>query len=381
MDANRRRPVAWGRLFSLLTLLALAVPGTPARADDEAKPTQAAPARRLADDDDYDPDAIPWLTYLGIAAGVAVVGGIGYVAVQQDKKKKKKTEATPENVLGGYRLVNLMMTGQHSQVWEAAELASLRHFAIKVLLPEHAADKDQRRFLFHEAEVGKALAHPNIIRVISIHRDAKNPHFVMDFFPGGNLKLRILRKEFDFIKEHAQEILKQSATALAFINAKGWVHRDVKPENILVNAGGDVRVIDFAIAQRIPTGLNRMFHRFRRGKIQGTPSYMSPEQIRNWPLDERSDIYGFGCMAYEIVTGRAPFRAANTRELLQKHLSEKPASPRMYNPEVSEEFANLVVQMLAKDRNKRPKGFHDVLMILRKIKIFKPEAAKKSPAR
>src|SRR5262249_41087686 len=155
-------------------------------------------------------------------------------------KKKKSAPAGDDNIIGGYRLLNLMMTGKVSQVWEAAELSSLRHFAIKVLLPEHARDRQQRRFMFHEAEVGKKLAHPNIIRVISIGREEKNPHFVMDFFPGGNLKLRILRKEFDFVREHAHEILKQSAVALAFINEKGWIHRDFKPENILVNASGDV---------------------------------------------------------------------------------------------------------------------------------------------
>jgi eukaryotic-like serine/threonine-protein kinase len=348
-------------IAAVLTVLAVACP--------------KAYAQTSGDDSDID-----WMLVIGIGFGVLVVGGIAFVAIQQSKAKKKSGAATgDEHIVGGYRLRNLMNPGRHSQVWEASELSSLRHFAIKILLPEYAKDREQRRFLFHEAEVGKQLAHPNIIRVVSIGREQRNPHFVMEFFPGGNLKLRILHKEMDFVKEKAADILKQAATALAFINAKGWIHRDFKPENIIVNASGEVRVIDFAIAQRIPSGLARFFHR-RKGKVQGTPSYMSPEQIRNEPLDPRTDIYSFGCVAYEIVTGRSPFRASNTRDLLLKHLTEKPASPRMHNPDVTEEFANFVLLMLSKDRKKRPQNFHEVLIELRKIRIFKTDAAKKSPA-
>src|SRR5439155_14478442 len=137
-------------------------------------------------------------------------------------------------------------------------------------------------------EVGKALAHPNIIRIVHIDKSKDHPHFVMEFFPAGSLKVRMQRKEFDFIREKGQDILKQWATGLAFMNAKGWVHRDVKPDNVLVNSAGEVKLIDFAIAQRIPTGMGKWFH--RRGKPQGTRSYMSPEQIRGLALDGQADI-------------------------------------------------------------------------------------------
>src|SRR5581483_11399712 len=161
------------------------------------------------------------------------------VAVQKggEAKKNKKLVVT-ENTIGGYRFANLMWTGNHAQVWEVSEITSGRHFAIKMLLPEHAHNSAQRSLLFHEAEVAQKFTHPNIIKVVSIVRDRDHPHVVMDFFPGGNLKLRILHKETDFIKEKAHDILKQVATALAFVNMKGWVHRDVKPENVLVNASG-----------------------------------------------------------------------------------------------------------------------------------------------
>src|SRR5262249_60138115 len=130
---------------------------------------------------------------------------------------------------------------QTSQVYEVVEVTSHRHFAMKLLLPEKAKLAEFRNLLYHEAGVGKKMAHPNIIRIITIGRDSSNPYYVMEFFPAGSLKLRIMRKQFDFIKEHAHNILKQSATALAYMNASGYVHRDLKPDNILVNRARHVR--------------------------------------------------------------------------------------------------------------------------------------------
>ncbi len=192
----------------------------------------------------------------------------------------------------------------------------------------------------------------------------------MEYFPAGNMKLRIMRKEADFLREKGQEILKQVATGLAFMNAKGWVHRDVKPDNILVASSGDVRLIDFAIAQQIPTGWAKFF--FRKVKAQGTRSYMSPEQIRGQPLDGRADVYSFGATCYEMMAGRPPFRGASSHDLLTKHITEKPVTPRQYNPEVTEEFAELILRMLAKKKEDRPRDFHEVLMKMRGIRLFGP---------
>jgi eukaryotic-like serine/threonine-protein kinase len=281
------------------------------------------------------------------------------------------------DVIGGYRLVNVMMTGQTSQVWEVVEVISHRHFAMKLLLPEHVNKGEHRRFLLHEAEVGRQIQHPNIIKIVQVVKSAKNPYFVMEFFPAGNLKLRLLRKQHDFIKEKAQDILKQAATALAFMNAKGWVHRDVKPDNILVNSAGDVRLIDFALAQRIETGFwARKFR--RRQRAQGTRSYMSPEQIRGEALDTRADVYSFGASAYEVVTSRPPFRGASNQDLLNKHFHEKPQTPQIHNPDVTDEFAALVLRMLAKKKENRPKDFHEVLMAMRGMRVFKSQATQKS---
>ncbi len=278
-----------------------------------------------------------------------------------------------DEVIGNYRLLKHMVTGQTSQVWEVRD-ASGRHFAMKLLLPEKASDPMFRRFLLHEAEVGKQLAHPNIIKIVEVGRDPNNPYFVMEYFPAGNLKLRIMNmrkdpKQLEFIREKGQDILKQAATGLAFMNAKGWVHRDVKPDNMLVNSAGEVRLIDFALAQRPVTGLAKLFR--RKEKAQGTRSYMSPEQIRGQVLDGRADVYSFGASAYEMVTGRPPFRGSSSQDLLHKHISEKPISPKTYNPDVTDQFADLVLRMLAKKREDRPKDFHEVLIAMRGMKVFK----------
>lgn len=276
-----------------------------------------------------------------------------------------------EETIGGYRLLNLMMTGQTSQVWEVVETSSHRHFAMKLLLPEHITNSEHRRLLFHEASVGKQMAHQNIIRIVTLNKDAKNPYFVMEFFPGGSLKMRLMRKQTDFIREHAQNIFKQGATALAFMNTQGWVHRDVKPDNMLVSSAGDLRLIDFALAKRIekPGFFSKLFR--MRPKVQGTRSYMSPEQIRGEPLDSRADVYSFGATCYELVTGRPPFRGSSSQDLLVKQITEKPASPRIHNPDVTDEFADLVLRMLNKKRDERPRDFHEVLMKLKSIRVFK----------
>ncbi len=282
--------------------------------------------------------------------------------------------------IGGYKIQNLLQTGQASQVYEVVELASLRHFAMKILLPEKVKDAEQRRLLFFEAEVGKKLAHPNIIKILHVNKTLTQPYFVMEFFPSGSLRTKLQQTKADpkmaeFLKVNCEKIVKQAATGLAYMNASGWIHRDVKPANILVNGLGDVRIIDFAIAYRPPTGLAKWLG--SRGKAQGTRSYMSPEQIRGKILDGRADVYSFGATVYEMLTGRPPFRGTSNQDLLEKHIKEKPVSPQRLNADVTEDFAALVLRMLEKKKEDRPRDFHEVLMAMRNLRIFKGLPAKR----
>jgi serine/threonine protein kinase len=298
-------------------------------------------------------------------------------AKARGRQTQRRGTPVAEEVIGGYQMLRHLVTGQTSQVWEVVEANSGRHFAMKLLLPEKLHDSASRRFLLHEAKVGIELTHANIIRIVKVGEEPKNPYFVMDFFPAGNLKLRVMHREVAFIREKAQDIFKQAATALAFMNAKRFVHRDVKPDNILVANSGDVRIIDFALTQRMekPSFFSKLFR--RKPKPQGTRSYMSPEQIRGEPLDGRADIYSFAATAFEVITttadrpGRPPFVASTSHELLTKHLTDKPVTPQTFNRDVTDQFSQLLLRMLAKKREDRPRDFHEVLMKMRTMKVFK----------
>jgi eukaryotic-like serine/threonine-protein kinase len=282
--------------------------------------------------------------------------------------------ADARQMVGEYQLRSLLQTGQTSQVYEVVEPRSGRHFAMKILLPEFSESKEHRRILFHEADIGVKLRHENVINIIKVSKSPTTPNFVMEFFPSGSLRGKLLSKDpkdKEFLKVHAKKIFKQAATGLAYMNSSGIVHCDIKPDNILSNASGQTKIIDFAISK--PVKKDSFFARlfYRPGKPQGTPSFMSPEQITGKPLDARSDIYSYGATVYELLTGRPPFRGSSMQELLSKHIAEKALSPVNHNPYVTEDFGQLVLKMLAKKPEQRFANFHEILMEMRKLRVFK----------
>ena len=270
-------------------------------------------------------------------------------------------------VLNGFRFLSLLMTGQTSQVWQVLREEDRKYFALKVLLPETVRDPIHRKFLEHEARVGLELKHENVIRVFDYFPDRRNPHFVMEYFPSVNLKLRIVYKQ-PMVREQMVEIVSQTCKALAHMHERKWVHKDIKPDNVLVSNGARVRLIDFALAGRVHTGWRKLFA--RRGAVMGTRSYMSPEQIRGEPLDGRADIYSLGVTLFELVTGRRPFVADNPTLLLQKHLYGSPDPPRAFNREISEEFEEFILRLLSKKRGDRPDSVPSVLAEFRHLRHF-----------
>ena len=276
-------------------------------------------------------------------------------------------------LIGGYKIRSLLQTSMITQVFEVVEPNSGRHFAMKILLPEHADNAKHRNPLFAEAEVGIKLRHENVVNVIKVNKSQQTPHFVMEYFPAGSIRKRLQSRDprdKEFLKQHAKKVFKQACTGLAYMNASGYVHLDVKPDNILVDAVGRTKIIDFAISKPIKKGWFANLFR-KRGAPEGTATYMSPEQIRCEPLDGRSDVYSMASAMYEVITGRPPFRGNSVSDLFRKQLTEKPSLPSAYNPDVTDEFGKLLLKMLMKKPADRYKTFHEVLIDMRKTKLFK----------
>ena len=191
----------------------------------------------------------------------------------------------------------------------------------------------------------------------------------MEWFSAPNMKQRLLQG-IDKIGPLIPKIIDQAAEALGYFNRMGWVHRDIKPDNFLVTDEGEVKLIDFALAKRRRRGLAKWLT--ARTKIQqGTKSYMSPEQIRGLPLDERSDLYSFACTLHELVSGKPPFTGVSVTDLLTKHLKSAPPSLEALNPNIMPAFAQLLRRAMAKDRNARPKSVDDFLREFRMIRVFR----------
>ena len=167
----------------------------------------------------------------------------------------------------------------------------------------------------------------------------------------------------------APTIITDAAQGLQYLHEQGWVHRDIKPDNFLVAEDGHVKLIDFALAQRIKTGLSRLFG--GRTKVQGTRSYMAPEQIRGKALDARTDIYSFGCLLYELLTGKLPFTGISPEDLLRKHLTAAVPSVMSGNKNVTPDFNDLVAQMMAKDPAQRPQSMDEFLRHFHAIRVFR----------
>jgi eukaryotic-like serine/threonine-protein kinase len=279
---------------------------------------------------------------------------------------------TSDDRIGGYRYIRTIHPGHTSIVMEVLQEGTQRRFALKQLLASRAEEREEYRAFAHEARLGMDLRHPNLIRVYEFVRDRIQPYFVMELFTGHHLKLSIARPNiYPMPKTQLHRIIQQAASALSHMHDKGWVHRDVKPENILFNKSGEVRVIDYALAKRIAGGFSKLF----AGKVarEGTRTYIAPEQIRREAPSPSSDIYSFGITCYELACGRPPFRANSSQELLEKHLGEKPIPLMTYNKRVTPEFNDVVMKMIQKRAADRYSSLDEFLSRFRSIRIYQDD--------
>ena len=269
--------------------------------------------------------------------------------------------------VGPYRMFHLIRAGTLCEIWAVQPVAKNVAYAMKWLPPGAQHTRSASAELKHEYSVGKTLDHPSIIKTVDLGAGKDGTYLVMELFKTPNLKQQI-HAGADKLHYRIEAILSEAAQALDYIHEQGWIHRDIKPDNYLVNDENHVRLIDFNLTQKIKKGFSRLLGGKR--KVQGTYSYISPEQIRGQPLDERADIYSFGCMTYELISGKLPFTGTSSNELLNKHLKAKPTNLCMLQKNVQPEFSDLVHRMLAKNPADRPESLKEFLLDLQKGRCF-----------
>jgi serine/threonine protein kinase len=280
----------------------------------------------------------------------------------------KPVARIPER-FGSFRLIKPIGAGQICTVWEVERAGSADREAMKLILAGERHTKENIAGLRHEYQIGKQLQHPNVIQTREFVTGAHGSSVVQELFRSTNMK-ELIRQGLDGYSANLDRIIREAAAGLAYVHSQGWVHRDVKPDNFLVNEQGNVKLIDFNIAQKRQGWLGKLLS--SHNKVQGTQSYMSPEQIRGGTIDQRSDIYSFGCTIHELVCGKAPFTGASTNELLNKHLRTRAPSLTAVGENVRSDFAKLLLKLMEKDPTARPASMQQFIDDLGEIKTFTP---------
>ena len=256
--------------------------------------------------------------------------------------------------VGPYDLERLLGQGGFAWVFRGRELDG-SPVAVKVLMPRYAGDPQFERRFRNEAETAAQLQHPNIIRIRFVARSGNYVYFGMDLC-ADSLAARLQREgplpEADIVR-----ITGDVGQGLRFAHARGVIHRDLKPDNILLRSDGSAVITDFGIARALSgyvasTGVNMTI---------GTPQYLSPEQAQGRPLDARVDFYSLGVTLFKAATGEVPFASSDWFELARMHVEDAPPSLRKKRPELSKRFERVVMKCLAKHPDDRYRNASDLL--------------------
>ena len=249
--------------------------------------------------------------------------------------------------LGPYLVTDWIGEGGMGQVFKAEHQLMGREVALKVL-PQSRMTPTAIENFTREIRTQAILDHEHLVRAFDAGHDGNVYYLVTEYIPGTDLR-RLVRSEGPLAMRQAASIVSQAAIGLRYAHEKGLIHRDVKPGNILVTPEGQAKVSDLGLAGFLCSQTDP-----RLRKTVGTPDYVSPELIKSpETVTPASDIYSLGCTLYYAVTGKVPFPSGTTRDKARRHLHETPWHPRRFNPNVSEEFVEVIADMMAKDPNDR----------------------------
>jgi serine/threonine-protein kinase len=277
--------------------------------------------------------------------------------------------------IGSYRVERRIGTGGMANIYLAEHTRIGRKVALKRLHKQYASDKQIIHRFFREARAVNQVKHPHIIEVTDfIDDDADNVCYIMEYLQGRTLE-ELLEAEGPLGPKRVCQICLEVASALQAVHEQGIVHRDLKPANIFLLADGPhpdfVKLLDFGVSKLMEkSALNSETLETQVGMIIGTPRYMAPEQARGREVDLRADVYAFGVILYEMLSGRNPFAGRSTIEVLGKHLNYHPEAPSVKSPSrhmVPPELDALAMRCLAKDAAQRPQNFGAVSEVLQAV--------------
>src|ERR1700739_2889351 len=262
--------------------------------------------------------------------------------------------------LGSYEVVAQIGAGGMGEVYQAHDTKLGRDVAIKVLPQAFAHDADRLARFQREARMLAALNHPNIATIHGLEQSDGVHYLVMELVPGETLAERISKGAVPL--QDALKVAAQISEALEAAHEKGIVHRDLKPANVKLTPEDRVKVLDFGLAKAFAgegvKDLSQAPTLTEEGRILGTPAYMSPEQARGKPIDKRTDIWAFGCLLYELLTGKAAFRGETITDTLARVLEREP-DWQAFPPSIPVKVRELLQRSLEKDLRRRLRDIGD----------------------
>jgi eukaryotic-like serine/threonine-protein kinase len=271
--------------------------------------------------------------------------------------------------LDHFEIGELLGEGAYAETYRATDTETGDTVVLKSPNPQLFADPSLFNRYRREAEVVRRLDHPGVQRSLDAGRNRTEPYLVLEYVDGEPLRRRLRRGEGPLAIDQAVDWGRQLAGTLAYLHSEGIVHRDLKPENVLVTAGGRLKIGDFGTAQL--AGARRLTWKHLSESL-GTPDYMSPEQVQGERGDARSDIYAWGVMMYEMLTGQVPFKGDNSLAVMAGHLQATPRRPRHLRPEIPPALEAVVLHAMRRFPSDRYQSAEDLLADLDRLDTLDP---------